>query len=267
MRRTQLEATDRVVDIGSSFGICTDILSKYCRNNVIGIEISPDAIKGAQERYPHLEFIRLDALEERDRVKDVCKGANKLFLDLGGNRPMESIISLLPFLERETTANLIVVKNRELGKWAAKHIQDCSGDSSCKAEAGPIPHVKSWWENLKLHYSEIKQEREKRAPRGYHQHNLDGAAPVRFTKYPLHYKHRENPQGVFICRYHNYGVCSQGEGGSCPFDHGHCHHCGQPGHIAKNCTVGLNQAGPKRPRDEETAGGDAAATGAVTSDA
>lgn len=240
MARSQLDATDRVIDIGSSFGICTNILAKHCRGNVLGVEISADMVDASRERYPDIEFLQLDALEEREKLKEACRGCDKVFLDLGGNRPMESVVTLVPFLLAEVRPKLLVVKNRELGKFAAKHIQDCSGDPSCRALTGAIPNAQSWWDNIEFHCKELQCARESKPPRWRwtQLENHDGAAPRRFLKYALHYKPRMSPDGSFICRYYNYGICLST---SCYFDHKHCHHCGEAGHIAKNCLAGLSE--------------------------
>lgn len=234
MARTQIEPEDRVVDIGSSYGVCTHILAQFCRNNVLGIDIAADMVAAARERYPEQEFIQFDALEERTRLGQMCAGASKVFLDLGGNRPMESIVSLLPFILREVSPALVVVKNRELAKYALKHIQNCLGDASA---SGTIVRHAEWWKNMELHCEQLQSQRGVKKPSAYQLIQHDGVAPVRFFKYPLHYKHRETEQGVRICRYFNYGVCP--DPATCTYDHGHCHHCGAAGHIAKNCMSGL----------------------------
>mmetsp|Transcript_34285 Transcript_34285/g.85830 ORF Transcript_34285/g.85830 Transcript_34285/m.85830 type:complete len:376 (-) Transcript_34285:33-1160(-) len=239
MARTQIEADDRVIDIGSSYGVCTNILAQYCRNNVLGIDIALDMVTAARERYPEQEFVQFDALEERQRLVQACAGADKVFLDLGGNRPMESIVALLPVLLSAAGPALVVVKNRELAKYALKHIQNWAGDA---ASAGVIVRHEEWWRNMELHCEQLRSQRGAKKPSPYQLAEYSGVAPVRFFKYPLHYKHRETAAGVRICRYYNYGVCP--DPASCSYDHGHCHHCGEAGHIAKNCLAGIPSPPP-----------------------
>jgi len=56
--------------------------------------------------------------------------------------------------------------------------------------------------------------------------------------YPLKYPTNCTPDGILICRYHNYTECKKGT--ICPFDHNYCNTCGQKGHISKNCALFLN---------------------------
>ena len=56
--------------------------------------------------------------------------------------------------------------------------------------------------------------------------------------YPQRSVRAEGGEEVTICRFHNYDArrgCSKGRSGNCPFDHGHCHFCLQPGHVAHAC--------------------------------
>ena len=251
-----------MVDIGSSYGVCTEVLAKHCKGNVLGIEVSADLVHEARRRYPHIEFVQMDALLEQTRLKQACSDSNKLFLDLGGDRPMEAIVTLLPFLQKEVRPALIVIKNRELARFAAKHMRDCCADALSETAlrgqaeagnralitAGPVLQLDRFWENVQLYCEELERARESREPRPHHLENHNGVAPVRFVKYPLDYKQRDNGSGTFICRYHNYGVCTKPS--TCPFDHTHCHQCGQAGHIAKNCLVGLPTADKAQPQPQ-----------------
>eukprot|EP00951_Prasinocladus_malaysianus_P027597 scaffold248400_cov42-Prasinocladus_malaysianus.AAC.1 len=139
-------------------------MSSYCNGNVVGLEIAQEMVDRARSRYPHLRFLQLDAVEHLDKLKNACQGANKLFLDLGGNRPMESCVSLLPFLQSEVAPSLIVVKNRELAGFAEQHIQDLhdleQGDEYRRV--GPIPRPSVWWENVSKHVEDLVSVRQRR---------------------------------------------------------------------------------------------------------
>ena len=65
------------------------------------------------------------------------------------------------------------------------------------------------------------------------------------TLHPLKAPRRDTPEGVAICRFHNYDKrgcfkfndpsCS---GESCPYDHALCHICLKDGHRALDCSFG-----------------------------
>jgi len=231
LARSQVEASDRVVDIGSSYGVCTAILARYCRGDVLGIEVSAELVREARRRHPGLRFLELDVLREPARALEACRGCDKAFVDLGGDRAAEAIAAFLPALLEGAGPRLVVVKNRELARLASSHLE---------RPAGPSPEA-SFWRDLEALRLRAERQRPPRPPREYHLVNRTGGAPPRFALHPLDYKHRASPSGVRICRFHNYGVCN--DPGTCPFDHAHCHHCGAPGHIAKNCTAELPTGG------------------------
>lgn len=55
------DAEGELLDIGCSGGTFTNELSKKCKANITGVDISPEAIEYAKATYPHIDFMVHDA--------------------------------------------------------------------------------------------------------------------------------------------------------------------------------------------------------------
>jgi len=131
-----------------------------------------------------------------------------VFLDIGGNRELESVALILKFLQAELSPRMIVVKSSELFHHAQNFYRSLENAEASMTflETGP------WWTSLENLIAESNQK-------------LTGLYPL---KYP-----NKTSNGILICRYHNYSECKKGN--ECPFDHDHCNTCGVQGHVSKNC--------------------------------
>lgn len=118
----QVDSSDYVVEIGSSFGVCTHILAQHA-GRVLGIEVSPSLVQESRKRYPGLEFVELDVFNAMDRLAVLAEGCSTLFVDIGGNREAEALVNALPPLLRLLRPGLMVVKSRELAKAAKAELQ------------------------------------------------------------------------------------------------------------------------------------------------
>ena len=107
---------------------------------------------------------------------------------------------------------------------------------------GLLPQAQDFWVEL-VSLSGQQQDQQEGEPAGSKpQAPLTAAEPwylkekgAGFRRNPLRYPQRHTAVGQRICRPYNYSVCFKG--GECPFDHGHCHHCGAEGHRGADCSV------------------------------
>lgn len=157
-------------------------------------------------------------------------------MDIGGNRELEAVSHTLCFLLRALRPTLVVVKSQALYTHAAKHTTNSGGsvDACC------VPSVAEWWQALgdAVALEDLSPT---------HAENIAGACAhkragehgsLRFTRHPLKYPPRQTAEGALICRYHNYSECLRNGPKArltCLHDHDHCNHCGQLGHIARQC--------------------------------
>ncbi len=54
---------DHVIEIGSSYGKCTEIIHQHTKGRVIGIDVSVESVAASRIEYPAIRFERFDALE------------------------------------------------------------------------------------------------------------------------------------------------------------------------------------------------------------
>jgi hypothetical protein len=114
--RTQVTARDTVLEIGSSYGVATDVLFAASGGRVTGIDNSPSLVEESKARYPHCDFRLCDALQGWEVLLQHASGATAVFIDIGGNRKVEhGVLELLHFVEtRLASVTLVVIKNRAL---------------------------------------------------------------------------------------------------------------------------------------------------------
>jgi hypothetical protein len=63
LARSQLTPADHVIEIGSSYGKCTEIIHQHTKGRVIGIDVSSESVAASRLDYPAIRFERFDALE------------------------------------------------------------------------------------------------------------------------------------------------------------------------------------------------------------
>jgi hypothetical protein len=63
LARSQLTPADHVIEIGSSYGKCTEIIHQHTKGRVIGIDVSSESVAASRLEYPAIRFERFDALE------------------------------------------------------------------------------------------------------------------------------------------------------------------------------------------------------------
>lgn len=297
--------TDVALEIGSSYGVCTQQLSDAlgCPSRVVGVDTSKDLVEAASARYPTLRFERADALATPHAVVDIVKDllgrratANRgqqhtditgntasetppktppaadlvVFVDIGGNRELEALVVLLPWVASAlpVAPRLIVVKSEALfrageasggaldwprlqrdaaaavakrrgGGGGAVSTEPAAGSDALEdeVEEGPGGQEPSAKRQNTLGTQSAGQSAQSLQPA-----QEASTLPASKLPHPLKAKLRLNAQGVPICRFHNYRLpapywtgpmCRDGD--RCEYDHEHCHLCGVAGHIALAC--------------------------------
>ena len=256
---THLPSTALVLEIGCSYGKCTNVIAQQLDKpeQVIGIDTSKEAITAAAAAYPDLKFVKSDALRDPMNTilvyKELFERYNDnenlthdgrelyVFVDIGGNRELESLVALLPWIEKELKPVSIIVKSETLHGTV---MEQCNGKfdwnllkeemeaavekrkSSGRSSGGNIPTTSE----------EEKEETKKEVVAVVGKLKIKALHPL---KAPL----RKNANGVAICRFHNYDkrgcrkyIDMKCSGETCPYDHDTCHMCLEIGHIALNCT-------------------------------
>ena len=84
-----------------------------------GVEFNETAIQTARERHPTIRFEQCDCLQEPERLRSLCGGARKIFIDINGNRIEAHVLKLLSFVLENLSPKVVVVKSRALHKLAA----------------------------------------------------------------------------------------------------------------------------------------------------
>lgn len=116
LARSQLNGTDEALDIGCSFGGGTAVIAEHCRG-VIGIDIGRAAVERAALAVPAINasFVCFDVLRHPERLAAAAAGRSVIFADIGGNRELEALATLLPRLEGlPSPIRLIVIKSKSL---------------------------------------------------------------------------------------------------------------------------------------------------------
>ncbi|CAE7839813.1 unnamed protein product [Symbiodinium sp. CCMP2592] len=153
LARTQAGQDDGVLELGSSLGECTRILSSRAAA-VIGIDVSQELVEESSRRYPDCRFEWLDCFQEQARFAALCaelveagSGRLKIFVDIGGDRATSDICCLLSFLEQvlntlhpKQPSALVVVKSKALATAAA---EAAGADGTI-----PEPRLRPWLEGI-----------------------------------------------------------------------------------------------------------------------
>jgi hypothetical protein len=131
LARSQPNYNECCIDIGSSYGVCTNLMAKSVgAERVLGIDISEQLIAKSRESYSTIRFELCNVMEERKRFISLVKefilstGSTSLccFVDIGGDRARRDLALLLPFLESTISPRLIIVKSKELHESLGRHI-------------------------------------------------------------------------------------------------------------------------------------------------
>eukprot|EP00899_Mesostigma_viride_P013985 jgi/Mesvir1/22588/Mv05009-RA.1 len=122
LARCQVAPHHFVLDLGSSYGVSTHILSQHC-GRVIGVDLARDLVESARRQYPHIPFECLDILQNPARITELARGCDSVFIDIGGDRQLAQVVPTVEFVKRHLAPATIVVKSRELLKAAVTCIK------------------------------------------------------------------------------------------------------------------------------------------------
>lgn len=235
-----------VVEIGCCNGLCTKkILEHVFPHQYLGMDIGHQFIQECEEKFPDAQFEQINVLMEWDRAQklieakvnqqstrlknispSVPNASLYLFIDIGGNREIESLFALLQTIQTHLCPARILVKSKELFSFGELN----GGIDSDVA-----------WEHLHFLAKSALVQRRRSA-----QISINNTKPIEKSNkkyHPLKLPQRYNSQGIAICRYHNYDTergCllhndKNNHGKKCPFDHERCHSCYEIGHVAWQC--------------------------------
>lgn len=229
-----IRSDDVVLEIGSSYGVCTQILARAALR-VIALDNSEEALVAARERClprageSNVVFHVCDALMGMERVSELGAEATAAFVDVGGDRLCEDVLWLLSSIQRVLRPRLLCVKSRSVWKWAEARIRlkDDTEVPILPASATVQAHTM------------FPSSREAGAFDSC-RHLLQRSGAKR--RHPLDYPQRRVPNDIrdpplHICRYHNFldRGCLKGE--DCNHDHEHCYWCLEVGHQALICPL------------------------------
>ena len=273
------EGRDVVIEIGCSYGKATKLLSANAgASSVLGVDTSKEALEAAKVRNPDVEFLHCDVLATPNTLTNklvelLAKKAELdipcelvVYVDIGGNRELEALAALLPWVASlRKQPRLIVVKSQSLynnvielasnsNKLAATSpaLAVAVADADDADDASEAAHEFDWGRILALADAAKEARRAKgRSQRGpkrklaeSEETNPVKKAELERPKYPHPLKAplKHAPDGIPICRFHNYvesgcfrHLDPKKLGTTCPLDHDHCHYCGSEGHVAMTC--------------------------------
>lgn len=168
LARSQVLASDVVLEIGCSYGMATrELAARAC--SVIAVDVNADSLERAAEHCAHhgnVRFEMLDATRELPRLVSVAReaGVSVIFVDINGNRASQAVSALLHGLQERLSPAVTVVKNRELYVAAGAHARAYAGsggggdegsggekeasgnDEDVSAGAGLLPKGAHFWQ-------------------------------------------------------------------------------------------------------------------------
>jgi len=231
-----------VLEIGSSTGEMSQLLWKSSFvKHWMGWDTGADMVQQVQRRLKQQKVSnnntpkqkrschKVDPLKDPDRAASLVREQFQMpesqqgndqqsltiFVDIGGDRQMHAVILLLQWILdsfSSTVLTQIIVKSETLYQALRDEANDDDSDVVFDSHS-------AWF------------SRQRRI-----------ALRETMPKHPLQAARRfvitQNETKTTICRYHNYhteGCAKHLDGGTCPYDHNHCHLCLQKGHVARAC--------------------------------
>jgi hypothetical protein len=271
LANAQVQPGDKVLEIGASLGETTARLARAAHGaedqwgpgSVVAIDITDTLFARARARCDEVapdaasivRFLKMDALADKLGLLRVAEDTDAIFLDIGGDRSGDTVALLLALLLDRTAPRLIVVKSEELAReLRAAATTPAAGEQAplvALLAHGLLEGAHEWFAaRCQAAEQRAAEDRAAAPPQGAcgsvstvtsSSNDSDGTSGVpdeartRYRKNPLKQPRRTVAEtGLEVCRFYNYHTCLKGD--SCPFDHSHCHLCGQAGHTAHLCT-------------------------------
>lgn len=107
--------TDSVLEIGCSTGKTTSVLAR-CAGHVLAVDIDVALVlelKAEMTGYDHVKVTRIDGRLGADLSKEMPH-PHIIFIDVGGNAPMDNAATVMRQCLRTFTPRILVVRNIEL---------------------------------------------------------------------------------------------------------------------------------------------------------
>ncbi len=240
LARGQIQAHDKVVEIGCSYGQASRLL--LAGASYLGLDNSYECITHCQNLMPNARFVRMDVMSDQDGLRSalIAEMPTLVVLDIGGVRSLSDVMCIVELVISELacrsssqmedtsigvgTALLILLKSEKLVADLEMHHFGVAPTHGNWLPVARITCPAGWWA--------AARQRCQLLDNGGKALGLDAKLRV-----PTWYPQRaiKKPGAPFICRYHNYALAGCKKSCRCPFDHDHCHFCLAPGHIAREC--------------------------------
>jgi len=247
-----------VVEIGCCNGFCTQKIVNRVHSpadQVLGMDIGPQFIRECQDKFPHVQFECINVLMEWNRTKALIEDKIKhvqlrsdeipdlhLYVDIGGNREIETLLALLQTIQTQLKPPSLIVKSKALFAFGQKHDLTKMGaweDLQSMAQEALLQRRTK--EHLPESQEQQQQDDNKDATRTIGK--TQQAAIQKRLYHPLKMPQRYDADGIAICRFHNFdrkNGCllfrdTNRHGKTCPLDHEHCHTCLELDHVAWQC--------------------------------
>ena len=235
-----------VVEIGCCNGFCTQKIVNRVHapaDQVLGMDVGPQFIRECQAKFPNVQFEFINVLMEWNRAKTLIEekleklqqqgGTNKtpelyVYVDIGGNREMESLLPLLQTVQTQLKPSSLIIKSKALFALGQEH---------------DLATLEAWTDMQSLAQKALLKRRQVESSSETSNKETKQVATKARIYRPLKMPQRCNSSGIAICRFHNYdrkNGCKVHQdtnhlGKSCPLDHEHCHVCLGVGHVAWQC--------------------------------
>jgi len=150
--RTLTEAADTILEVGSSYGVTSELMARRCRG-VIGVDKGQREVEEARRRYgpaehPSLRFVQCDAGDTEQLLAASAEMGwagrypfTKLFVDVSGTAPLKFLVPLLEALQETWRPALMVVKSTRLARLQCQLANGMALHTA--AVALPVPAVKA----------------------------------------------------------------------------------------------------------------------------
>ena len=269
---SQLTKEDHILEIGCSNGECSLVIAKY-GGSLVGIDVSTEMIAQAKEKMsktnnnknskvqfhildPFLQPQKVIQLSSPSSLQDNDDAGRKkqptvIFIDIGGNRDLTSVVRMLEWVKRSFTPRLIIIKSEEMVQSIKEECDSSHSPTKHQTIDNDIDQIHSNDQMKRFKPSVIRINSSGRIENGedwFHiqvskissnDNNGHLTAIRKLFPHPQKAPLKLCPidQKTPICRYHNYhkNGCYHHLEGKCPYDHNHCHWCLQKGHIALQC--------------------------------
>ena len=133
--RSQLFSWDFAVEIGSSYGDTSVILSRNAQKH-IGFDCGLDCVQEAARRHRSLTFYHCDVFRESERIAALCSGCTFVAIDIGGDRCLGDQLEALQWAQAVLRPEFVLIKSR--------HFFKLLRERAAEGIAGPLPSMPEW---------------------------------------------------------------------------------------------------------------------------